>query len=97
MHLLRSTHRPLSLGFPILLEVSHLSHMDVDLLYSLIAIWLYRNCKNEWSLEQVEETTSHHTFIRLVFSDPSEAMYYKLSSSYVHNKPIMVAFQRKAT
>lgn len=98
MNLLRSTHQEtqMSQGFPVVLEVSHLRATDINLLYSLIEIWLYQNCKDQWTLEQIEETrspdhTTHH-YIRLVFQDPREAIFYKLSPSYLHNRSVLPLF-----
>jgi len=80
----------LSQGFPIVLEVSHLKQTNVDMLYSLIEIWLRQNCKSPWTLEEINEIKGEdrktHIYIRLVFQDPREAVFYKLSPSYLHNR-----------
>lgn len=79
-----------------MLEVSHLKRTDVDMLYSLIEIWLNKNCRNPWTLEEVEEVRGEdhkeHVYIRLVFQDPREAIFYKLSPSYLHNRPVLPLF-----
>lgn len=102
---LRSTNQQTSLaqGFPIILEVSHLKQTNVDLLYSLIEIWLRKNCKSPWTLEEIQETRGEdhkvHSYIRLVFQDPREAVFYKLSPSYLHNRteiPFFLCFQAAA-
>lgn len=86
----------LAQGFPIVLEVSHLKPTDVDMLYSLIEIWLLKNCRSPWTLEEIQETREqdhkNHVYIRLVFQDPREAVYYKLSPSYLHNRPVVPYF-----
>lgn len=95
---LRSTNQQqvLAKGFPIVLEVSHLRPTDVDMLYSLIEIWLRQHCKSPWNLEEIEskrgEDHKVHTYIRLVFQDPREAVYYKLSPSYLHHRPVAPFF-----
>lgn len=91
MTLQRSTHlQTFAQGIPVVLEVSHLKHFDIDMLYSLIEIWLYKNCQSLWTLEQIEENRVEdhkpHTYIRIVFNDIREAMYFKLSPGYTHNK-----------
>lgn len=98
MSTLRSTNQQqeLAQGFPIVLEVSHLKPTDVDLLYSLIEIWLRKHCKSPWNLEEIEilkeADNKTHTYIRLVFQDPREAVYYKLSPSFLHHRPSVPYF-----
>lgn len=79
-----------------MLEVSHLNQINVDLLYSLIEIWLNKNCQSPWTLEEIQEQRDNdhriHTYIRLVFQDPREAIYYKLSPSYLHNQTVVPYF-----
>jgi len=95
---LRSTNQQTDLaqGFPIILEVSHLKQTNIDLLYSFIEIWLRKNCRSPWTLEEIKETQDEdhriHTYIRLVFQDPREAVFYKLSPSYLHNQTDMPFF-----
>ena len=95
---LRSTNQQVQLakGFPILVEVSHLRPTDVDMLYSLIEIWLRKNCRSVWTLEEIQESKpsdrKERTYIRLVFQDPREAVFYKLSPSYLHNRPMIPYF-----
>jgi hypothetical protein len=92
MNLLR-TSRPVILanGKPVVLEVSHLKKITVDLLYSFIEMWLYKNCKSPWTLEHIEEVNEEdhatHSYIRIVFKDVREALYFKLSPSFLHSKP----------
>jgi len=92
MNLLRSTHtEDLDAGYTVVLEVSHLARLKIDLLYSFIEVWLFKNCKSEWTLEQVEEMQpqdhANHTYIRIIFGDAKEAMYFKLSPYLLHNQP----------
>ena len=95
MNLLRESHeQTLSNGFPVVLEVTHLKKLTVDLLYSFIEIWLFKNCKSPWDLSQIEEvadTPDHatHTYIRIVFKDVREALYFKLGPHALYNKPEM--------
>lgn len=97
---LRATNQlsDLAQGFPITLEVSHLKQTNIDLLYSLIEIWLRKNCKSPWTLEEIQESRGEdhktHSYIRLVFQDPREAVYYKLSPSYLHNRTQIPFFLR---
>jgi len=97
VNILRSTNQQtvLAKGFPIVLEVTHLKQTDVDMLYSLIEIWLRKNCRSSWNLEEIQVTKERpHTYIRLVFQDPREAVYYKLSPSFLHHKPALPLFMR---
>lgn len=93
MNLLReSHHQTLAEGFPVTLEVSHLKKMTVDLLYSFIEIWLFKNCKSPWDLSQLEEVASTpdhatHTYIRIIFNDVREALYFKLGPHALYSKP----------
>lgn len=93
MNLVRSSHsESVFTGVPVLLEVTHLGHTDVDLLHSLVEIWLNQNCQSDWKIDQYEEggfDHKPHTFIKLLFEDPKEAIYFKLSSQYLHNKPVI--------
>ena len=97
MHLLRTTHpQILENGFTVVLEVSHLTKLKVDLLYSFIEIWLLKNCKSEWTLEHLEEVQqedhANHTYIRILFIDVREALYFKLSPYFLHDKPQIPLF-----
>lgn len=95
MNLLReSHHQSLAKGFPVTLEVTHLKKMTADLLYSFIEMWLYKNCKSGWELSHLEEiakTPDHatHTYIRIIFQDVREALYFKLSPQHLYSKPEM--------
>lgn len=98
MQLLRESHeQTLTDGFPVTLEVSHLKKITIDMLYSFIEAWLFKNCKSPWDLSQIEEvaaTSDHkvHTYIRIVFKDVREALYFKLGPHMLHNKPEMPLF-----
>lgn len=97
MNLLRSTHpQSLADGFTVVLEVSHLKKITVELLYSFIEMWLFRHCKSEWSLEHIEEVKdkdhANHVYFRIVFSDVREAIYFKLSPNFLHDKPSVPLF-----
>jgi hypothetical protein len=98
MNLLRESHeKTLADGFTVTLEVSHLKKMTVDLLYSFIEAWLFKNCKSPWDLTQLEEvaqTADHkvHTYIRIVFKDVREALYFKMGPHSLYSKPEMPLF-----
>ena len=100
--MLRESHtQALADGFTVTLEVSHLKKITVDLLYSFIEMWLFKNCKSPWDLSQIEEiarTPDHatHTYIRIVFKDVREALYFKMGPHSLYNKtdlPLFVCFQ----
>lgn len=98
MNLLRETHTEvLADGFTVTLEVSHLKKITVDLLYSFVEIWLFKNCKSPWDLSQIEEiapTPDHapHTYIRIIFKDVREALYFKMGPYSLYNEPDMPLF-----
>jgi len=102
MNLLReSHHQTLTNGFAVTLEVSHLKKITIDLLYSFVEIWLFKNCKSPWDLQQIEEISkspdhSPHTYIRIVFSDVREAIYFKMGPYGLYNEsdmPLVVGFR----
>jgi hypothetical protein len=85
---LRSTNQEAKLasGIPILLDLSHLQSRRVELVYSLVEIWLRHHCHSPWTLEELQETPPDgrlRTYIRIVFQDPREAVQYRLSPSYL--------------
>lgn len=91
MNLLRSTHlHDVEYGTAVVLDVSHLKSMSISLLYSFIEAWLYKNCKSEWTLEQIESESvqdhSPHVYFRLIFQDIREALYFKLSPFCLQNQ-----------
>ena len=102
MNLLRESHtQTLADGFPVVLEVTHLNKLTIDLLYSFVEIWLFKNCKSPWDLSQIEEiakTPDHapHTYIRIVFKDVREALYFKMGPYSLYNEtemPLFVCFE----
>jgi hypothetical protein len=97
MNLLRTTHpQALDSRAAVVLEVTHLAKLKVDLLYSFIEIWLLKNCKSEWTLEQIEEIQpkdhENHVYIRIQFSDVKEALYFKLGPYLLYDKPQIPLF-----
>jgi hypothetical protein len=101
MNLIRESHsQSLVDGFTVTLEVTHLKKINIDLLYSFVEIWLYKNCKSPWDLSQIEEispTPDHipHTYIRIIFKDVREALYFKLGPYSLYNEtdlPLFISF-----
>jgi hypothetical protein len=92
MNLLRESHsQKEAKGFPVILEVSHLKKITIDLLYGFIESWLLKNCKSPWELNHVQEISDHvdhktHTYIRIVFSDVREALYFKMGPHGMYNR-----------
>ena len=78
MPVLRSTnHQYHQQGTTVALNVSHLKHGAIQLLYSWLEIWLFRHCRSGWAIEVTDSTLS------IRFDDVREAVYFKLSPEYL--------------
>ena len=102
MNLCRVTHpEEIDNGVPVVMEVSHLKKLTVDLLYSFIEMWLWKNCKSPWKLEQIEdlrvEDHRNHIYFRIFFSDVREAIYFKLSPFTLHDSPQLLMLMNFCT
>lgn len=80
---------------PVWLDLSQYSQRRVDLLYSWIEIWLFKNCKSGWSLDLHQSDTESRILLAIHFSDVREALYFKLSPLLVNNQNSVIhRFQR---
>ncbi len=75
-------------GHMVVMDLSHLDHKHVDLLFSWIEIWLHRHCKAGWHItfsDETEHVKSPHHYLKVDFQDAREAMYFKLSPEFGQN------------
>jgi hypothetical protein len=71
----------------VILDLTQSSPRKIDLLYSWIEMWLFRNCKSGWVLEILP---GKQVLMAVHFSDVREALYFKMS-------PLLTANQSAVT
>ena len=70
-------------GVSVLVDTGTADSLRIRLFESWLTLWCQRNCLGVWSVDQNLDLTKNYQLV-LKFSDPREAIHFKLASGALH-------------
>jgi hypothetical protein len=72
--------------YPVSVDLTHLDRRHIDIFLAYTRIWLRKHCHDEWEVQLLD----NHTLL-VVFQNPKEAVYFKLSSLFdMYQRPTLI-------
>lgn len=69
--------------FSILVDTGSENNLRIILFESWLTLWCQRNCLGRWEIQQNPDRTKDYQLV-LKFSDPKEAVHFRLASGALH-------------
>lgn len=68
--------------FPVILDLTKQKKDSIELIYTFIEMWLMKHAHHGWTLELLLEASNNTHFLKIIFENPQDAIYFKLGPNF---------------